>query len=163
VKETKYKNYYVTEDGRVISKNRKYKDRDYKEIKPNIKRSGYANAILSIEGKVKHVPIHRLVAETYIPNPNNLPCVNHVDGDKLNNHITNLEWVDYKENIAHAIVTGLKQSIAGEANPKAKINRAVAEQIRTDYKTIKSYRKLAKLYGIDYTSIADIIKFRTWK
>jgi len=157
VKETKYKNYYVTEDGRVISKKRNI------EIKPNIKKTGYTNTILSVEGKTLHIPIHRLVAETYIPNPDNKPCVNHKDGNKLNNAVSNLEWVSYKENIAHAISTGLKTSIAGTNNPKAKLTREIVEQIRKDYRTIKSYRKVAKLYNIDYTSVYDIVKFRTWK
>lgn len=156
VKETKYKNYYVTKDGRVISKKRNI------EIKPNIKKTGYANAILSVEGKILHKSIHRLVAETYIPNPDGKPCVNHKDGNKLNNCVDNLEWCTYQENMDHAIKMGLKRSMKGSNNPHAKITSEIAEQIRADYKIISSYRKVARKYGIDYTSVADIVKFRTW-
>lgn len=162
VKETNFKNYYVTEEGLFISKNRNYSGKDYKIIKPSIKKSGYASVIMCINGKVIHRRLHRLVAETFIPNPDNKPCVNHKDGNKLNNHVSNLEWCTYKENIKHALDTGLMPSIKGSNNPKAKITFEIAEQIRADYKIIKSYRKVAQKYNIDYTSVADIVKFRTW-
>lgn len=60
--------------------------------------------------KRKDYKAHRLVAETFIPNPNNLPCVNHIDGNKRNNHVENLEWITYTENNLHAYKTGLTKS-----------------------------------------------------
>lgn len=58
-------------------------------------------------GKGKSYRVHRLVAETFIPNPYNLPCVNHIDGDKTNNNVSNLEWCSYSENTKHAYDTNL--------------------------------------------------------
>lgn len=55
------------------------------------------------------VPVHILVAKTFIPNPNNMPVINHKDGNKLNNHVSNLEWVTYAENNIHALRMGLRQ------------------------------------------------------
>lgn len=65
--------------------------------------SGYCYVVI----RNKNQLLHRLVAQAFIPNPDNKPCVNHIDGDKSNNHVDNLEWVTPKENTAHAIRSGL--------------------------------------------------------
>ena len=64
----------------------------------NKKRHGYCELSLHKNGKEKRFKVHRLVAEAFIPNPNNLPEVNHIDGNKENNHASNLEWCTSKEN-----------------------------------------------------------------
>lgn len=58
-------------------------------------KNGYLFLILTVEGKTKNVYVHRLVAEAFLPNPNNLPCINHKDECKTNNLVSNLEWCDY--------------------------------------------------------------------
>lgn len=70
---------------------------------------GYVKVGLSQGGKRKHPTIHRLVAETFIPNIQNKPQVNHIDGDKKNNNVTNLEWCSAKGNISHAYGSGLME------------------------------------------------------
>ena len=72
-----------------------------------IQRTGYYAVMLWLGNKSKCATVHRLVAEAFIPNPDNLPCINHKDGDKLNNQVTNLEWCTYQENMQHAVRTGL--------------------------------------------------------
>ena len=72
-----------------------------------IDRCGYRELILN----GKNHRVHRLVAEAFIPNPNNLPCVNHIDGNKQNNSVKNLEWVTYSENTIHSFKTGLQKKI----------------------------------------------------
>lgn len=67
----------------------------------------YPRIILQVGGKAKAYLIHRLVAEIFIPNPDCLPCINHKDGDKSNPHPENLEWCTHKQNIRHAMDTGL--------------------------------------------------------
>lgn len=74
---------------------------------PYIGLRGYKTVNLRIAKNIKLIPIHRLVAIAFIDNPDNKPCVNHKDGNKLNNEISNLEWVTYKENNNHARDTGL--------------------------------------------------------
>lgn len=70
--------------------------------------SGYLKVGLSVDGIHKYYLVHRLVAQAFIPNPNNLPQVNHIDGNKLNNHVDNLEWVSSYENQQHAVKNGLR-------------------------------------------------------
>ena len=69
-----------------------------KELKQYIGKDGYYKVILSKDGIVTNFPVHRLVALTFIPNPNNLPIVNHKDENKLNNNVDNLEWCTYEYN-----------------------------------------------------------------
>ena len=91
-----YENLYaITEDGQIWS------HRSKKFLKPNVNRNGYEYVVFSVDGIRKTLTVHRLVAETYIPNPSGLPEVNHVDENKLNNNITNLCWTTASENINH--------------------------------------------------------------
>lgn len=80
-----------------------------KQLAYRINHKGYLDTHI----KNKRKTIHRLVAETFIPNPNNLPQINHIDGNKLNNNITNLEWCDNGKNQKHAYRLGLQHSKKG--------------------------------------------------
>ena len=91
-----YSNYLIYDDGRV--KNRSTNN----FLKGSISENGYLYYRLSKNNKKQMFYAHRLVAEAFLENPNNLPVVNHKDGNKQNNNINNLEWVSYSENVAHA-------------------------------------------------------------
>lgn len=88
-------------------------------IKPYITR-GYFHVKLTKEGKVRDFQVHRLVAQTFICNQQNKPQVNHIDGNKLNNCVNNLEWCTQSENMVHAYKIGLEKPIYGRENPRAK-------------------------------------------
>jgi hypothetical protein len=105
--------YFITEDGRVYSARKKIKGSngkfevflDYKnltEIKTRLTTNGYCRVNLYLNGKMKDKTVHRLVAETFISNEENLPCVNHIDENKINNNVYNLEWCSYKHNSVHS-------------------------------------------------------------
>lgn len=98
--------YQVSSEGRVKSKAR---NGNWKEkiLKPVKTKDNYFIVGLCKNGKSKNKRINRLVAEAFIPNPENKPEVNHIDGNKHNNKISNLEWVTTKENIVHAYKIGL--------------------------------------------------------
>ena len=71
-------------------------------LKPKISKNGYLKCGISIKGKYEDVFLHRAVAQKFIPNPENQPQVNHIDGNKLNNDANNLEWCTAKQNMQHA-------------------------------------------------------------
>lgn len=109
--------------------------------------AGYTFVVLKREGSRKRKYIHRLVAETFIPNPENKPEVNHKDGDKDNNRIDNLEWCTSSENHRHA----------SKELGAYKWSRALSEdQVREIRKSKKSSRELQDKYGISDSSIRRI-------
>lgn len=89
-----------------------------KMLKRNLGTKGYYKVDLCKDGKVNTVNVHRLVAEAFIPNPNNLRVVNHINGIKTDNAVENLEWVSYQENHWHARESGLLTQI-GQQNNKS--------------------------------------------
>lgn len=106
----------MQEDWKTIKGYEKYKISNLGEIKNSKtgrilkkdKSRNYYEVVLSEKGKIKKYSVHRLVAEYFIPNPENKPQVNHKDGNKLNNKVDNLEWVTCSENILHSYANGLQ-------------------------------------------------------
>lgn len=121
-----YEGYFeVSTLGNFRSKDRiiKYKQsgtRNYpgKSLKVEVMQDGYSRIVLMKEGVKKRYMCHRLVAETYIPNPDNKPYVNHIDGNRSNNCVENLEWCTQSENERHSVDV-LGKSMKGETAPKA--------------------------------------------
>jgi len=75
-------------------------------LKAGFNKKGYKRVYLSLASKKYTKSVHRLVAETFIPNPENKPTVNHINMDKLDNKVSNLEWMTNKENMRHAFDNG---------------------------------------------------------
>lgn len=100
--------YAITSCGRVWS----YRSKKFIKLWTN--KYGYNFVILSKDGTAKAKKIHRLVAEAYIPNPNNLPEINHKDENKEHNWINNLEWCDRKYNIRYSKAVKVKCVETGE-------------------------------------------------
>ena len=111
-------NYEISTDGDV----RNYKTK--KVLKLGLDSRGYYRVSFSLgkAGIPKIAFPHRLVAEAFIDNPENKPQVNHIDGNKLNNEVGNLEWVTPKENITHAIETGLIEDVKLRSNVATKLH-----------------------------------------
>jgi hypothetical protein len=107
-----YENYLISKSGLVYSIKAK------KLLKPTIDKKGYCKvALYNKQGKLS-ISLHRLVALNYIENPNNKPQINHINGIKSDNKVSNLEWVTNQENAIHAIKSGLRD----EAHKKARID-----------------------------------------
>lgn len=148
--------YYVTEDGQVW--------RDGKQRKLNINPAGYYFVHLSIYGESKTMRIHKMVAQTYIPNPMNYPVINHKDGNKLNNHVSNLEWCTIKHNTLHSI-NELGNLRNGEKNPNSKLTKEQVKWIRENYiardKQFGRY-SICKKYNISPAQFRRVINHISW-
>lgn len=112
--------------------------------------------------KSKQFKVHRLVAEAFIPNPENKPMVNHIDNNPLNNNVNNLEWVTNKENLQHCARQGRLNR--GENNNQAKLT----EQNVVDIRKMKGCsfeekRKIASTYSISLSYINALMRGVNWK
>jgi hypothetical protein len=138
--------YSVSSNGTVYSlKGNK------KELVGKICKSGYRQILINHKGFRKYYLVHRLVLSTFSENIENKRTVNHIDGNKLNNNLSNLEWNTDSENQKHAIKNKLI---------KYKIDYSIAEKIRND---IGSHRELAIKYNLSKTQIGYIKNNKRWK
>jgi NUMOD4 motif-containing protein/HNH endonuclease len=129
-------------------------------LRPNKSERGYLTIKIGISKLCKkHYFLHKMIAEAFIPNPYNKKHVNHKDGNKLNNQISNLEWVTFKENIIHAFENGLIISPRGEEAARAKLtNKQVLKILNSNL----SSRELGKIYSVSKTAIAAIKTGLSW-
>lgn len=141
--------YEITKDGDVINK------KTGKKRKPQHNQKGYQTLMLAGKGYL----IHRLVAEKFVPNPENKPQVNHIDGNKDNNCFTNLEWVTNSENRQHAVKEGL--IVSGEKCSYSKLNWEKVNFIR-EHKEFNS-KELAKMFDVSPSHIRSIRQNKWWK
>lgn len=102
--------YYKQNNGKGFESEHIYKGKILKQM---ITKFGYRRIGLSQNGELKYHTIHKLVATEFLPNPNNFPCINHIDGNKANNNINNLEWCTYSHNNKHAREMGLNKGHKG--------------------------------------------------
>ena len=124
--------------------------------------NGYLQVVVSLgsRNKKKAFKIHKAVAETFIPNPENKPEVNHKNGNKNKNDVSNLEWMTSSENVQHAYENGLKSPRYGTDNPGAKLSKEDVDYIRNHYIArdhTYGARALARKFDIDHGTILDII------
>lgn len=164
--------YIVSNYGDVISLPRKKwsgRNKSFsttKEKKLSLcNRSGYKAVELFKDGKGTMKSVHRLVAESFIPNIDNKKEVNHKDGIRTNNLISNLEWATRKENSIHSVNT-LRKNV-GNAHNNRKINSDSAYKIKEFYNTRKSLGlscdKIGFMFGITGANVCQIGKNKTWK
>ena len=150
--------YFVSEDGNVF--------RNEKQLKPSKDNGGYLGVNVCKNGIVKRFMIHRMVGECYLDNVNNLPEINHEDGNKLNNTYSNLKWTTSSDNKKHAYNNGLMMAPKGEKSKVSKLKNEDVIYIREKYKPRdKQYNKekLSTMFNISQSTINQIISNKTWK
>lgn len=134
-------------------------------LKKRLTFDGYIKATLSKNDKAKDFRVHRLVAEAFIPNPENKETVNHIDGDKTNNCVSNLEWATRSEQTQHSYDLGLKKPMPGRNNPNAKLTDEQVREIRSLYvKGSKEFGTVAlgKKYDVHAGVIERVVKRKSY-
>lgn len=148
--------YKISSFGRIIGKRGKL-------LKPYITNWGYEGTKVDLGELGKTSLVHRAVALVFIPNPDNLPQVNHKDGNKLNNHVDNLEWISSEGNQQHAsFVLGKR---IGKDCYMTQLTEEIVLQIYNDYKNNKNatYQDMADKYGTSKSNVAHIVLGIDWK
>jgi len=155
-----FRPYCATRDGRIFSLDWKGTGQ-VKELKQEHHRLGYRRVWL----KDRKTPyVHQLIALTFLPNPDNLPEVDHLDGNKANNHTDNLEWVSPSENMRRATVQGLNTvpNNAGTRNGMAKLTEEDVKQIKLLLKLGDTQLAIAKHFNISQGHVASIKAGTRW-
>lgn len=162
--------YAITRDGRVWSHPKGWIDKSGKRVrhhngrwlKLRVGNVGYRLTV--VDGRSRTV--HRLLGMTYIPNPLGKPQINHKNGIKTDNRLSNLEWCTNKENAIHAIRTGLHSvwgTCRGEMINTAKLTEDKVREIRRLRALGEPVVALGKKFGIRHTTISQIANRRSWK
>jgi uncharacterized protein (UPF0248 family) len=145
-------NYIVYSDGKIFSKHIK------RFMKPSISNySGYLNT--KINGR--SITVHRLVAETFIPNPLNLDEVDHISSEKSNNNVDNLQWISKTNNIKKAWNDNIMSIQKGSKNGMSKLSEEQVKEIKYTHKHLKQ-KDLAEMYNCHRTTIAHIRAGKLW-
>lgn len=168
--------FAVTRDGRVWCYPRKWTRVRYgkiqhyhhngKYLKTHLDQRGYPRLQLKLLGgeKIKNFRIHRLVAMAYLPNPLNLPQINHKNGIKTDNRVENLEWCTNRENYDHAVKNGLKRVVRGEQHGMSKLTEKKVIEIRKIYRSrVVPRAQLAKKYKVSRSTIDKVLSREDWK
>lgn len=165
--------YAVTEDGRVWSKPKTtvagngVKNHSGVWLKSHAysMRTNHQRVYLSRDGKKYGKQVHRLVAEAFLPNPNRLPVVNHIDGNPLNNHVSNLEWTTNSGNCKHAVAMGLTKlpNQVGSNNSNAKLQDSDVLKIRNLADSGMSIVDIAKMFLVARKTIRDVVRGVSWR
>lgn len=148
--------YEVSDDGRI--RNAKTK----REIKQFVGKDGYLRT--QVAGKTRLT--HRLIGSAFLPKDPERDFINHKDGNKQNNNVSNLEWVTRSENEHHAYITGLRERPIGEKNPRCILSMDQVKFIKTHYiPRDRNYgaKALAKRFDVAQQTICAVASGQNWK
>jgi hypothetical protein len=146
--------YNVSTDGSVTNVN------TGRTLKPEITQNGYMRVTLCAKGRMKRFLLHRLVAIVHIENPQQKPCVNHIDGDKANNKVSNLEWCTFSENESHSYSSLGKVVPSGVDHYNTKLTQEDRNSIVAMRRAGETCRSIASKMGLSHQHVSEISRGR---
>ena len=146
--------YFISETGEVTN------SRTKRILKYDINSAGYRRVTLSQDGEVTRLFVHRLVALHYLPNPGDLPWINHKDSDKLNNNSANLEWCTPSHNRLHAFKSGT--SLVGEGHCNSKWTEVTVRAVCTLIDGGMSRGDIIAATGVNRYLVDDLRRGKAW-
>jgi hypothetical protein len=149
--------YFVNEFGEIYSYPKKTR-KGVRKMLTHKNKNGYLSIDLCKNGNIKKYSLHRIIALAFLDNIENKEQVNHINGNKHDNRIENLEWSTRSENQKHSIETGLR-SAKGEKNSQSKLTEKDVLNIFNDKRT---YIQISKDFKISISTISDIKRGHTW-
>ena len=155
--------YEISDEGYIITLKRDKYIKEERQTKGYKNKKGYLEFDFRRQGGTTKL-VHRLVAEAFIPNPNDLPQINHKDGNKTNNRVDNLEWCDNSYNQKHAFENGLQKG--NFYHPNSKLTYDDVMYIKKHYirnKRGSGLHSLAKKFGVCDTTIKQILRGDSYK
>lgn len=153
--------YAITEDYEIWSYPKQGSSKQGMFLRFICDKAGYFTIILCKAPKIKNCKIHRLIAEHLIPNPLNLPCINHLDGNKQNNYPSNLEWCTNAQNMAHAKLNGLMAK--GEKHGLSKLTEKDVLHVRYMLEAGLTLKKIAAWFQVGTSTIFRVKHKTHWK
>lgn len=155
--------YEVSDQGRVKRVSNSPKCLSQRILRPQLDGNGYLQVSLSREGKPKTIGIHRLVMWAFIGEQPIKSVVNHKDGNKRHNQLTNLEYCTYGGNAKHAWDAGLHKRVIGSDHPSSKLDEAIVARIREEFSLNPDRKRLVRMFKVSKTSIQGIVTRSLWR
>ena len=162
-----FPNYKINEEGTVFSKRKGYREykngpwitkENWKPIKPVLDKGigYYVVTLINYDDEGNRIKknqfIHRLLGRAFLPNPENKAHINHIDGNKTNNHLSNLEWATEQENTQHAVATGL---MTFEHSEKPVLQMTENYEVLAEF---RSAREATDVTGIAFQNISKVVR-----
>lgn len=148
--------YTIYNDGTIIGPERGI-------VKQRKNKDGYMEVTLGkMNNRHARVKVHRIVAEQFVPNPMNLPEVNHKDCNRENNNADNLEWCTHLQNVKYSQSLGHYKFKTGSKNGNAKLTWDDVNRIRLEYAKGKKISEISKIFNVPWSTVGNIVHNKTW-